>query len=150
MAWFCPRPADGHTGTHSQIPACLSGCSRDPLRVCASAVTSSTLPSTCEGRFREGSRACCADCRKSDRARCAVGQVWEGDGVVKAGRVLLGATKPSESAPGSIRGDYCIDVGRNICHGSDSVESATAEIKLWFSDAELCDWKSHSEPWIYE
>ena len=39
-------------------------------------------------------------------------QVWEGDGVVKAGRTLLGATKPSESAPGSIRGDYCIDVGR--------------------------------------
>ena len=97
-----------------------------------------------------GSRACSADCRKSDRARRVVGQVWEGDGVVKAGRVLLGATKPSESAPGSIRGDYCIDVGRNICHGSDSVESATAEIKLWFSDAELCDWKSHSEPWVYE
>ena len=77
-------------------------------------------------------------------------QVWEGDGVVKAGRTLLGATKPSESAPGSIRGDYCIDVGRNICHGSDAVESANKEIALWFSDAELCDWKSHSEPWIYE
>jgi nucleoside-diphosphate kinase len=47
-----------------------------------------------------------------------VPMVWEGDGVVKAGRVLLGATKPSESAPGSIRGDFCIDVGRNICEPS--------------------------------
>jgi hypothetical protein len=59
-------------------------------------------------------------------------QCWEGDGVVKAGRVLLGATKPSESLPGSIRGDLCIDVGRNICHGSDAVESAEKEIALWF------------------
>ena len=70
--------------------------------------------------------------------------------MVKAGRTLLGATKPSESAPGSIRGDYCIDVGRNICHGSDAVESATKEIALWFKPEELCEWTSHSEPWIYE
>jgi nucleoside-diphosphate kinase len=101
--------------------------------------------------------------------------VWEGDGVVKAGRVLLGATKPSESAPGSIRGDYCIDVGRNIvnllvlltkyksantdakgaagrniCHGSDAVDSANKEIALWFTPDELCDWASHSESWVYE
>eukprot|EP00960_Hanusia_phi_P026919 746531-Hanusia_phi.AAC.2 len=93
--------------------------------------------------------------------------VWEGDGVVKAGRTLLGATKPSESAPGSIRGDFCIDVGRNICsylssrtglrwstrllgHGSDSVESANKEIALWFKPEEVVDWKSHSESWIYE
>merc|ERR1719183_2189167 len=76
--------------------------------------------------------------------------VWEGDGVVKTGRKMLGATMPSESAPGTIRGDYCIDVGRNICHGSDAVESANAEIALWFKPEELCDWASHSEPWIYE
>eukprot|EP00277_Geminigera_cryophila_P011769 CAMPEP_0179443640 /NCGR_PEP_ID=MMETSP0799-20121207/27088_1 /TAXON_ID=46947 /ORGANISM="Geminigera cryophila, Strain CCMP2564" /LENGTH=151 /DNA_ID=CAMNT_0021229889 /DNA_START=25 /DNA_END=480 /DNA_ORIENTATION=+ len=79
-----------------------------------------------------------------------VPMVWEGDGVVKAGRVLLGATKPSESAPGSIRGDYCIDVGRNICHGSDAVESATKEIALWFTPEEVVDWKSHSESMLYE
>ena len=50
--------------------------------------------------------------------------VWVGMGAVKTGRVMLGATKPSESAPGTIRGDFAIDVGRNICHGSDAVESA--------------------------
>merc|ERR1719183_197909 len=58
--------------------------------------------------------------------------VWEGDGVVKTGRVMLGATNPADSAPGTIRGDMCIHVGRNICHGSDAVESANAEIALWF------------------
>jgi len=84
------------------------------------------------------------------RSGPVVPMCWEGDGVVKAGRVLLGATKPSESAPGSIRGDLCIDVGRNICHGSDSVESADKEIALWFKPEELVDWKSHSESWIYE
>ena len=46
-----------------------------------------------------------------------VPMVWEGDGVVKAGRTILGATKPAESAPGTVRGDYAIDVGRNVCHG---------------------------------
>eukprot|EP00285_Hemiselmis_virescens_P008837 CAMPEP_0173391296 /NCGR_PEP_ID=MMETSP1356-20130122/18135_1 /TAXON_ID=77927 ORGANISM="Hemiselmis virescens, Strain PCC157" /NCGR_SAMPLE_ID=MMETSP1356 /ASSEMBLY_ACC=CAM_ASM_000847 /LENGTH=143 /DNA_ID=CAMNT_0014348887 /DNA_START=41 /DNA_END=472 /DNA_ORIENTATION=+ len=79
-----------------------------------------------------------------------VPMVWEGDGVVKAGRVLLGATKPSDSLPGSIRGDLCIDVGRNICHGSDAVESAKHEIGLWFKPEELCNWTSHSEKWVYE
>eukprot|EP00293_Proteomonas_sulcata_P019316 CAMPEP_0184289642 /NCGR_PEP_ID=MMETSP1049-20130417/2049_1 /TAXON_ID=77928 /ORGANISM="Proteomonas sulcata, Strain CCMP704" /LENGTH=144 /DNA_ID=CAMNT_0026596519 /DNA_START=32 /DNA_END=466 /DNA_ORIENTATION=+ len=79
-----------------------------------------------------------------------VPMVWEGDGVVKAGRTLLGATKPSDSLPGSIRGDYCIDVGRNICHGSDAVESAQKEIALWFKPEEVCDWAHHSEAWVYE
>jgi len=75
--------------------------------------------------------------------------VWEGNGAVKSGRVLLGATKPSDSAPGTIRGDYAIDVGRNICHGSDSVESAEHEIALWFPEG-VVNWQSHSAEWIYE
>jgi nucleoside-diphosphate kinase len=75
--------------------------------------------------------------------------VWEGENAVKTGRVMLGATKPSESAPGTIRGDLCIQVGRNICHGSDAVESAEAEIALWFPEG-VCNWTSHSSPWIYE
>ena len=54
--------------------------------------------------------------------------VWEGNGAVKTGRKMLGATKPADSEPGTIRGDYAIDVGRNICHGSDAVESAEREI----------------------
>ena len=49
---------------------------------------------------------------------------WEGANAVATGRMMLGATKPSESAPGTIRGDFALDVGRNVCHGSDSVESA--------------------------
>lgn len=76
--------------------------------------------------------------------------VWEGDNVVKTGRVMLGATNPADSLPGTIRGDLCIHVGRNICHGSDSVESANHEIALWFSDAELNAYSDHSEAWVYE
>ena len=66
---------------------------------------------------------------------CAM--VWEGDNAVATGRKMLGATKPFDSQPGTIRGDYCIDVGRNIIHGSDSVESANHEIGLWFKEEEL-------------
>eukprot|EP00981_Chlorochromonas_danica_P012324 scaffold4837_cov163-Ochromonas_danica.AAC.5 len=78
-----------------------------------------------------------------------VAMVWEGKNVVKTGRTMLGATNPLESAPGTIRGDFGIDVGRNICHGSDSVESAEREIALWFKEG-LCEWKDHSHEWIYE
>ena len=58
--------------------------------------------------------------------------VWEGLNAVLTGRKMLGETKPFDSLPGTIRGDFCVDVGRNLCHGSDSVESANHEIKLWF------------------
>mmetsp|Transcript_51411 Transcript_51411/g.142333 ORF Transcript_51411/g.142333 Transcript_51411/m.142333 type:complete len:158 (-) Transcript_51411:199-672(-) len=78
-----------------------------------------------------------------------VAMVWEGMDVVKGGRTLLGATKPSDSAPGTIRGDFCIDVGRNICHGSDAVESANAEIELWFPEG-LNTWTPAAESWLYE
>ena len=63
--------------------------------------------------------------------------VWEGLNSVATGRKLLGETKPFDSLPGTIRGDFCIDVGRNLCHGSDSVESAKKEIALWFKPEEL-------------
>ncbi|KAJ3051214.1 nucleoside diphosphate kinase [Rhizophlyctis rosea] len=66
-----------------------------------------------------------------------VGMVWEGKDVVRVGRVMLGATNPLASAPGTIRGDYAIDVGKNICHGSDSVENAEKEIALWFPNGTL-------------
>jgi nucleoside-diphosphate kinase len=72
-----------------------------------------------------------------------------GADVVKVGRAMLGATLPSESAPGTIRGDLCIEVGRNICHGSDSVESANKEIAHWFPEG-ICEWTSCQEKWIYE
>lgn len=76
--------------------------------------------------------------------------VWEGDNVVLTGRKLLGATRPFDSNPGTIRGNLCIDVGRNICHGSDSVESAEKEIALWFKPEELNAWNSHANSWVYE
>ena len=80
---------------------------------------------------------------------CAM--VWEGKGVVATGRKMLGATKPSESAPGTIRGDFCIEVGRNICHGSDSVESAEKEIAHWFANAEeLTKYQTCDHGMVYE
>merc|ERR1712151_830592 len=79
-----------------------------------------------------------------------VAMVWEGKGAVKTGRVMLGAPNPADSLPGTIRGDLCIDVGRNICHGSDSVESANHEIGLWFKEEELNSWAHHSASWVYE
>ena len=79
-----------------------------------------------------------------------VAMVWQGTDVVRQGRNMLGATKPLESAQGTIRGDFCISVGRNICHGSDSVEAANREIALWFTDKELNDYKRTVDTWIYE
>ncbi|EDQ92835.1 uncharacterized protein MONBRDRAFT_19073 [Monosiga brevicollis MX1] len=76
--------------------------------------------------------------------------VWEGTNVVKSGRKLLGETRPDDSLPGTIRGDFCIEVGRNICHGSDSVESAEKEIALWFGEGEVAEWTQVTESWIYE
>lgn len=70
--------------------------------------------------------------------------------VVKTGRTMLGETNPKDSAPGTIRGDFCIAVGRNIIHGSDSVESAKKEIDLWFGQKEVIDYTSTAEKWIYE
>jgi len=79
-----------------------------------------------------------------------VPMVWEGLNVVKTGRKMLGETNPADSLPGTIRGDYCIQVGRNIIHGSDGVESANKEIALWFKPEELINWTPAQEGWIYE
>nr|4C6A_A Chain A, NUCLEOSIDE DIPHOSPHATE KINASE, CYTOSOLIC [Dictyostelium discoideum] len=66
-----------------------------------------------------------------------VAMVFEGKGVVASARLMIGVTNPLASAPGSIRGDFGVDVGRNIIGGSDSVESANREIALWFKPEEL-------------
>jgi len=79
-----------------------------------------------------------------------VPMVWQGLDAVRQGRVMLGATNPKDSAPGTIRGDLCVDVGRNIIHGSDSVEAANKEIALWFSQQEISSWRSVATEWIYE
>jgi nucleoside-diphosphate kinase len=78
-----------------------------------------------------------------------VAMVWEGKGVVATGRTIIGATNPAASAPGTIRGDFCIEVGRNVIHGSDSVDSANKEIALWFPEG-VSEWTPAANPWIYE
>jgi len=80
-----------------------------------------------------------------------VALVWEGKGVIAASRALIGATNPLASAPGTIRGDFGIDVGRNIIHGSDTNPgSAEREIALWFKPEELFDWAPTVQTHIYE
>lgn len=79
-----------------------------------------------------------------------VAMVWQGTSVVSTGRKIVGATNPLDSAPGTIRGDFCIETGRNVIHASDSVENAEKEIKLWFSDSEIQSWSKVDEKWVYE
>ena len=62
-----------------------------------------------------------------------VAMVWEGENIVEISRKLMGATKPIDSVPGTIRGDYANTIEQNLIHGSDSAENAEAEIKIWFS-----------------
>ncbi len=76
--------------------------------------------------------------------------VLEGNDVVVTARKIIGATKPSDSAIGTIRGDYGVDIGRNIIHGSDSPASAEREIALWFKPEELTEWTPTISTWIYE
>ena len=78
-----------------------------------------------------------------------IAMIQEGEGVVKTSRTIIGATNPAQSAPGTIRGDFAIVMGRNIIHGSDSVESAQKEIALWFPEGPI-NWQSNLHPWIYE
>ncbi|KAM8845031.1 nucleoside diphosphate kinase 3 [Spinachia spinachia] len=78
-----------------------------------------------------------------------VAMVWEGFDVVKTARKALGETHPAASLPGTLRGDLCVEVGRNVLHGSDSVPSATKEISLWFKRNELHRWQDSGSRWIY-
>ncbi|XP_070617209.1 nucleoside diphosphate kinase 3 [Erythrolamprus reginae] len=80
-----------------------------------------------------------------------VAMVWQGQEVVKTARMMIGETNPADSKPGTIRGDFCIEVDKNVIHGSDSVETAQREIALWFRSEELfCSSKDSKEHWIYE
>ncbi|KAM6078384.1 nucleoside diphosphate kinase 3 [Theristicus caerulescens] len=78
-----------------------------------------------------------------------VAMVWQGLDVVKTVRTMIGETNPAESRPGTIRGDFCVEVSKNVIHGSDSVESARQEISLWFRPEELTCWEDTAEHWIY-
>jgi len=79
-----------------------------------------------------------------------VAMVWEGRDAIKTGRKLLGETDPAASAVGTIRGDFAVDIGRNICHGSDSPEGAKHEINFWFQESEIFSWTPSNAVWTYE
>ncbi|MCE2456644.1 MAG: nucleoside-diphosphate kinase [Dehalococcoidia bacterium] len=74
----------------------------------------------------------------------------QGNGAVGIVRKTMGATNPAESPPGTVRGDFGIDIGRNLVHGSDSVESAAREVALFFDEADLVDYSRATDPWITE
>ncbi|MGG6266787.1 nucleoside-diphosphate kinase [Leptolyngbya sp. AN03gr2] len=79
-----------------------------------------------------------------------VAMVWEGDGVIAGARKVIGATNPLSAEPGTIRGDFGANIGRNLIHGSDAPETAQSEIALWFKDEELVNWQPTVLNWIYE
>ena len=77
--------------------------------------------------------------------------VWEGQDAVAQVRTMMGETDPADSAPGTIRGDFGLDLGRNVVHGSDTEPgSAEREIDLFFDDEELLDYERIDETWLYE
>lgn len=79
-----------------------------------------------------------------------VAMVWEGNNAIAAARATIGATKPVEANPGTIRGDFGMEIGRNLVHGSDSPENGVLEASTFFSDDELVSWGRVTEPWIVE
>lgn len=76
--------------------------------------------------------------------------VWEGPRVVEAVRQTVGSTKPVESLPGTIRHDFALEVGRNLIHASDKVETGEREVALWFKPDELVEWSRAVDAWVFE
>ncbi len=74
----------------------------------------------------------------------------EGPSAVEVVRATMGATDPKKAPPGTIRGDFGLDIGRNLVHGSDSPENAVTELELFFGDGELISYERNVEPWIVE
>ena len=79
-----------------------------------------------------------------------VAAVFEGPDAVAASRQTMGSTNPVEAAPGTIRGDFALEVGRNLVHGSDGPESAAREIALFFGDEAPASWERDTDRWIFE
>lgn len=76
--------------------------------------------------------------------------VWAGPNAVAAIRQTMGATRPTDAAPGSIRHDFALEIGRNLTHASDTVENSDKEVALWFEPTELIEWKRETDRWIFE
>jgi nucleoside-diphosphate kinase len=75
--------------------------------------------------------------------------VWEGTNAIQAARSTMGATNPVAAAPGTIRADFGMEIGRNLVHGSDGPETAAFEIGLWFGD-DIPGWERDVDRWILE
>ncbi|HHX87581.1 MAG TPA: nucleoside-diphosphate kinase [Firmicutes bacterium] len=78
-----------------------------------------------------------------------VAMVWEGEQAVAVVRKLVGATDPRSANPGTIRGDLAMFTGNNVVHASDSPESASREIELFFREQEIYNYRLAMEPWLY-
>jgi nucleoside-diphosphate kinase len=76
--------------------------------------------------------------------------VWEGPNAIAAVRQTMGATRPDAAAPGSIRHDFGLEVGRNLTHASDGPDTAREEIGLWFRPDELVQWERAVDRWLFE
>jgi nucleoside-diphosphate kinase len=74
----------------------------------------------------------------------------QGADVIKIVRNTVGATKPAEATPGTIRGDFGLEIGRNLIHASDSPENGETEVSLFFQPSELLTWERNTDAWIYE
>jgi nucleoside-diphosphate kinase len=75
---------------------------------------------------------------------------WEGPQAVAAVRQLMGATRPTEAAPGTVRHDFGLEVGRNLTHASDSPENGESEVALWFASDDLVKWERDLDRWYFE
>jgi nucleoside-diphosphate kinase len=76
--------------------------------------------------------------------------VFEGPRSIEVVRKAMGDTDPAQAAPGTIRGDFALEIGRNLVHGSDSAENAEQEINLFFSQGELLSYEREVEGWVTE
>jgi len=79
-----------------------------------------------------------------------VAMVWEGKDAIQIVRTTMGATNAGAAAPGTIRGDLAVEIGRNLVHGSDGPESAAREVSLFFFADELITWSRETDRWIRE
>lgn len=78
-----------------------------------------------------------------------IAMVWEGENAIQVARKMMGSTDPQKAEPGTIRGDYALFTGNNIVHGSDSPQSATREIEIFFAPSEIISYRKDLELWIY-
>ena len=76
--------------------------------------------------------------------------VLEGNSAIEIVRRTMGATNPAEAAPGTIRADFGLEIGRNLVHGSDGPDTAAFEVSLFFDEEEILSYDRDTDPWIFE